>query len=483
MPGIGAVLNIGKNALLAHQVALEVTSQNIANVNTIGYSRQRAIMESLAPLSANRVKLGMGVRVDSVIQYVDEFTNRTIQQKTSSLSEYEGKATVLSNLESIFNETTDQGLSQVMNEFWTAWQDLANNPGGIPERTALIEKAENLTGQFNSMSNDLTQIKKNMNTNIKASIDEINKTIDGIAELNEKIIYAESSDTTANDLRDQRRILLEKLAGLIGTTSLEDRDGSVRVLTSDGLLLVDGNQSYGFTQDHDNIYWNNVTSDVSQRITGGEMGAWLDIRDEIVPQYLANLDEIAGTFIQEVNALHTAGYTLSGETGKYFFADFNVAPEIPNSGDYSGAAAYIRLSDDIKGNPENIAAGGVSGDPGDNENALQILALQTDDTLQIRKWTYENRGADRTSSLQTETLDEYYKTLTGELGILIGGNQQNLEFTQTLLQDLDDVRESVSGVNLDEEMMDLIKTQRAYEAAGKLVSIADQMLETLLSIK
>jgi len=333
------------------------------------------------------------------------------------------------------------------------------------------------------MSNDLTQIKKNMNTNIKASIDEINKTIDGIAELNEKIIYAESSDTTANDLRDQRRILLEKLAGLIGTTSLEDRDGSVRVLTSDGLLLVDGNQSYGFTQDHDNIYWNNVTSDVSQRITGGEMGAWLDIRDEIVPQYLANLDEIAGTFIQEVNALHTAGYTLSGETGKYFFADFNVAPEIPNSGDYSGAAAYIRLSDDIKGNPENIAAGGVSGDPGDNENALQILALQTDDTLQIRKWTYENRGADRTSSLQTETLDEYYKTLTGELGILIGGNQQNLEFTQTLLQDLDDVRESVSGVNLDEEMMDLIKTQRAYEAAGKLVSIADQMLETLLSIK
>ncbi len=150
------------------------------------------------------------------------------------------------------------------------------------------------------------------------------------------------------------------------------------------------------------IYYNHVQSDVSGRIHGGKMEAWLDLRDETVPQYLANLDELAGTFISEVNALHTTGYDLSGDTGNTFFEDFLAAPLTPNSGDYSQAASYIRLSDDILNHPETIAAGGTSGDPGDSEMALQILALQTDDTVQIRKWVIEDRGATRSSSLQIQ---------------------------------------------------------------------------------
>ena len=483
MSGISGILNVAKNALLAQQVAMEVTSQNIANVNTTGYSRQKAILESLGALSATRIKVGFGVEVDSVIQYVDQFTNRAINTKTTSAEEYDAKASILSQLEAIFNETSDQGLGTVMNEFWKAWQDVANNPGGTPERTALIEKAQTLTSQFNSMSNDLNQIKQSMNTNVKVTINEVNSAIKGIADLNEKIVSAESSGTAANDLRDQRRILLEKLSTLIGTTYLEDGNGSMKVLTTDGLLLVDGNQSYGFEQDHTNIYWNNIQSDVSGRIHGGKMGAWLDVRDEIMPKYMANLDELAGTFIAEVNTLNTAGYTRSGETGKYFFEDFRTAPQPPNSGDYSQAAAYIKLSTDVLNHPENIAAGGTSGDPGDNENALKILALQTDDTIQIRKWVVENRGANRSSSLQTETLDDYYRTLTGELGILVGDNTQNGAFAKSMLENLASVRESVSGVNLDEEMIDLTKTQQAYAAAGKLVTIADEMLQTILNIR
>jgi flagellar hook-associated protein 1 FlgK len=202
-----------------------------------------------------------------------------------------------------------------------------------------------------------------------------------------------------------------------------------------------------------------------------------------VPKYMADLDELAGTFISEVNALHRAGFNLSGDDDNYFFEDFKTAPQTPNSGDYSQAAAYIKLSADVLNHPENIAAGGTSGEPGDNENAMRILALQTDDTIQIRKWVFENRGANRSSSLQTETLDDYYRTLTGELGILIGDNTQNGAFAASMLENLDSVRESISGVNLDEEMMELMKTQRAYEAAGKLVSIADEMLRTILDLR
>lgn len=483
MSGISGILNIARNAFLAQQVAMEVTSQNIANVNTLGYSRQRAVLESMGTPSAHRLKLGLGVEVGSVIQYVDQFTNRAINTKTASAGEYDAKAAILSHLEAIFNETSDQGLGAVMNEFWKAWQDVANDPGGIAERTALIERAQTLTNQFNAMSNDLNQIKQSMNTNIKATINEVNSAIKGIAELNEKIVYAESGQGTANDLRDQRRILLEKLSSLIGTTYLEDGNGSMKVLTTDGLLLVDGNESWGFEQDLNNIYWNNIPSDVSGRIHGGKMGAWLDVRDEIVPKYMADLDELAGTFISEVNVLHRAGFNLSGDDDNYFFEDFKTAPQTPNSGDYSQAAAFIKLSADVLNHPENIAAGGTSGEPGDNENAMRILALQTDDTIQIRKWVFENRGANRSSSLQTETLDDYYRTLTGELGILIGDNTQNGAFAASMLENLDSVRESISGVNLDEEMMELMKTQRAYEAASKLVSIADEMLQTILDLR
>ena len=483
MSGISAVLNTARNALLAQQIAMEVTSQNIANVNTLGYSRQKALLEPTAANTVARIKVGYGVEVDSVMQYVDEFTERTIQTKTAASEEYDAKAGILSHLETIFNETSDQGLGTIMNEFWKAWQDVANNPGSIPERTALIEKAQILARQFNSMSDDLKQIKQGMRTNIQATIADLNTAIKGIAELNEKITYGEASGTTANDLRDQRRVLLNNLSALIGTTYLEDANGSVKVLTSDGLLLVDGNESWGFEQDVDEIYYNHIPSDVSARIHGGEMGAWLDLRDETVPQYLANLDELAGTFIAEVNALHTAGYTLSGDTGKYFFEDFQVAPQTPNPGDYSQAASYIRLSDDILNHPENVAAGGASGEPGDSETAREILALQTDDTIQVRKWAIEDRGANRSSSLQTETMDDYYATLTGDLGLLIEENTQNATFAETMLQDLDRIRESVSGVNLDEEMTELIKIQRAYEAASKLVIIADEMLQTLLEIR
>jgi flagellar hook-associated protein 1 len=483
MSGISAVLNVARNALVAQQLAMEVTGQNVANVNTVGYSRQKAIFESLGDSSVGRIKIGNGVQISSVIQYVDPYTNRAINIQTAASAEYEAKAPILSQLEVVFNDTSDQGLGKAMNEFWKAWQGVANNPGSTPERTTLIEKAEILAKQFNSMSNDLNEIKKSMNTNIKATIVEMNDTIKGIADLNQKIVYAESGHATANDLRDQRRSLLEKVSTLIGNTYLEDDDGSVKVWTSDGQLLVDGNQSWGFEQDGNSIYWNHIQSDVSGRIHGGKMGAWLDLRDEIVPEYIANLDELAGSFISQVNALHTAGYTLSGDTGKHFFEDFETAPQTPNSGDYAQAAAYIRLSSDIDNDPENIAAGGISGAPGDNENALKIAALQTDDTLPIRKWSYGDRGATHSSSLQSETLDEYYNTLTGDLGILIVDNTQNGEFAKTMLGNLDSIRESISGVNLDEEMIELLKTQRAYEAAGKLVGVADEMLQSILDMR
>jgi flagellar hook-associated protein 1 FlgK len=201
------------------------------------------------------------------------------------------------------------------------------------------------------------------------------------------------------------------------------------------------------------------------------------IRDETVPQYRRTWTSWP-TLINEVNNLHVAGYTFGKR--QIFFEDFETAPNTLT--DFSGAAAYIRLSMDVKGLPDQVAVGGQSGDPGDNENGLRMLGLQTDDTVQIKKWVYENRGADISNSTDTETMDDYYRTLAGEMGILTDEVSRSQDFDQAMLDRLGELRDSVSGVNLDEEMTELIKLQRAHEAAARLITVADEMLQSLLEI-
>jgi len=483
MSGISTILNIAQGALQANQMAMQVISHNMANVNTPGYTRQKAILEAQLPFSFDRLKLGLGVKVDSVIQYFDQFTTRTIHQKAASLKEYESKASVLAYVESLWNETGEAPLSQTLDEFWNAWQEVANNPGDSAGRTALLGKGEILAQKFNSLSRDLQQTQHNITADIQTGVGEVNKLTEQIARLNDQISSAETSQTTANDFRDKRNQLLEELSGWVGIRYIEQDNGAVTVLSTGGILLVNGNEHWDLSAAGESIYYNGIASDASNRITGGKIGGLLDLREETIPQYKANLDEMAGTLIQQVNGLHLNGYNLAGNQRMYFFNNFQTAPNLPNSGDYSGAASYISLSTDVLGHPENIAAGSASGAPGDNGNALAIAALQTDGTMSIRKWTIMDRGANRASSAQTETLDSYYQDLVGELGILTEDTNQNQDFTQTLMNGLQEVRDSVSGVNLDEELTEMMKAQHAYEAASKIISVTDQMMQTLLSLR
>jgi flagellar hook-associated protein 1 len=479
MSGISSVFNIGRNALQTYELALQVTSHNIANALTPGYTRQQMVLEAQNPLNLSGLHLGMGVTAGSVRQAFDQYTARSIQQNASALGESEAKATALAYLETIFNEAAGHGLNQALADFWNAWQDLANNPGGVPERTALLQKAEALSAQFRTMSESLDQVRRSMNTNLGASLSDLAQTARQIASLNERITASEADGTRANDLRDQRNNLVENLASLIGINHYEDGNGALTILTTSGKLLVSGTQSWELSQAGEQIYWNGIPVDLSAELSGGKIGGWLDIRDEIIPQYLANLDELAGSLIREINARHAAGYALSGATGLAFFEP----PPSPVPGDHSGAAGALALSSALAGNPANIAAGGSSGAPGDNENALRILDLQTDQGLLLRKWTYAGRGTNVSSAVQTAALEDYYRSLVGDLGILAAGTNQDRDFAQTLIDRLAEVRDSVSGVNLDEEMTEIMKIQRAYQAAAKLITITDEMLQSLLQIR
>ncbi len=489
MSGISFVLNLARGALSAQQQGIAVTAHNIANVNTPGYSRQRANFENLASDTNSRIKLGYGVVVDSVSQYYDRFITQNLQQKESILGETEAKKSTLSYIESLFNDQAGNGLSEVLNEFWNGWQDLANNPSGIPERTALLQKAEALTERFHTIRSDLTRVQNEVGNSLGASLNDLNQWTGMVAELNQKIVSSESMGTAANDLRDQRNELLKKISGLIEGNTYENDDGSVTFVTANGLLLVDRAQSWKLSQNGSAIYWNHVPSDVSDRLQGGRIGGLLDLRDETLPQYAANLDELAGTLMKEVNDLHYSGFNLNGADQFYFFENFQAPPNVPNTGDYSGAATFIGLStgaNGVKDNPENIAAAEANLPnplPGDNRNALKILSIQTDATLNITKWTYENRGAAVSSVAVTLSLDDYYRTLVGDIGVLTEGALHQYDFTKTMVDNLNDVRDSISGVNLDEELTKLMEMQSAYKAAAKLVTVSDELFTAILQMR
>jgi flagellar hook-associated protein 1 FlgK len=484
MGGISSVLNMASGALIAFQKGIDVTGHNISNVNTPGYTRQSLILEASQVESKNRLKLGMGVLADSVSQAVDRFTVQMIQQRTSALSDAESKKSNLDYIQGLFNDTTDNGLQKSMSAFWNAWQDLADNPGGTPERTALLEKGRTLSEKFRTMRYDLVQARDEMNKNLDLSIEQVNTLTGQIATLNEQIVASEASGTSANDLRDSRNNLVEQLSQLMAVTTVETEGGSLSVMTSKGLSLVDGVYAQAFSRVGDEIRWGGVPRDISDDLSGGKLGAWLDLRDETIPQYIANLDELAGTLMFQVNQQHYRGFAADGSTGLTFFTA-NPGDDYATStaaADFTGAAALIDLSADVDGKPAKIAAASNPNQSGNNENALAIQAIQ-DGKLDIRKWTYSSRGVVTASNTESVTVDDYYNGLVGDIGLLTEETGQNLAFHQTMINQLNEVRDSVSGVSLDEEMINLIKYQHAYAAASRLVTVSDEMLQTLLNIR
>lgn len=483
MPGISSVLNIMREAMMAQQKAMQVTSHNIANADTPGYTRQRVVFEANPVLLNNPLSLGMGVRAAEVVQAFDRMTTQSIQQRTSALSEFETKKSVLDFLQAILNEGDGSGLTQSLEEFWNAWEDLSNNPGGLLERTILLKKATTLSQQIRFTYNQFMQMKNQMSANLNGGLQELNTLTKEVASLNDRIVITEAGGTKANDLRDQRNSLIEKISQFLDVNTLEMDNGSVRVTMASGKALVDGIQSFSLLQTGEEIYWNGIPADIRDSLSGGKIGAWLDLREEILPQYMANLDEMAGTLVYQVNQFHVTGESLDGSTGKTFF--------VPNPGDdygtgiravsFSGAAGAIALSSDVEGNPQQIAASSAAGGSGNNENALAILDLQ-DQAVDILKWTYE-RGSTPSSQGQSLTLDEYYTIFVGDMGLLAEEINQGKDFEESLINQLNEVRDSMSGVNLDEEMVNLIKYQHAFVAASKLIAISDEMLQNLMEIR
>ena len=460
MSSLYGILNTGGTALLVQQNAIDVAGHNIANVNTPGFSRQKVDMETNTPLNTAPGQTGAGVNAAEILRIYDRFLGKQIYDENQTLGNWEAQKGIYERVEMLFDESTGYGLNQAMSEFWNAWQDIANNPTDSASRTALLAKSETMATSFNNMDSNLKGIQKDIDSSIIGTLEEINSITGQIAGLNEKIVLIEVGGQNANDYRDSRDILLKDLSLMIDIEAFENSEGKATVLTVGGRPLVENFSSWDLSTRNGVSGLKDVlltdsegtSVDITDDISGGKLKGWLEARDVTIADHLSNLDDLAAEIIQEVNVLHSAGYGLDSTTGDDFFT--------------GTSALDIAVHQDIVDDVNKIAVAGGEGGVGDNSNAIEIANLQN--ALKMNS--------------DTVSFDDYYNSLVSNVGNDMLTATVNFDQESIMITQLNNRRESVSGVSLDEEMVDLIKFQHAYNAAARLISIVDELLDRVTSM-
>lgn len=346
MSGIGLLLSTARDALLAQQTALDVVGHNIANVNTEGYTRQIPVLSARDPAPYAGVVLGRGVDVDEVVRNVDNLIEERLMQRRSDLKAMEEEEAYMAALEALLNESSSGSLSSHLTDFWNAWHDLANNPSGLAERSALYERGALVCQALNDLSGDFDQLEKQINLALDAGVDQINELTAEIAGLNEQIAGL-GVFSTPNDLYDKRQALVTRLSQYLDLQYYEDADGSLTVTTGRGYVLVSRDDSYDLSFDGTDVRWESSGTadlDITDTITGGKLGGWLEMRDVILPSYERDLNELAENMIWEVNQTHSLG------SGVEKFTSVTGAYSISDSGEElgtvdSGLAFYDKITD------------------------------------------------------------------------------------------------------------------------------------------
>jgi len=526
-------LEIARKGLHVNQANLEVTAHNIANANTKGYSRQQVVQKSIEPMTSwgfattyGGYAIGGGVDIQQVRQIRDAYLDMQYRKESTGLGEWEVKRDMLAYIEAIFNEPSDSGISTVLNDFFNALQALSLNPEDPTTRATVQQRALALTENIRNVYEKLEGLQMEANQAIISHVNEINSYAKEIAALNEQIFKFESTGRSANDLRDQRNLIIDKLSKIVQVSVHEDASGRFRVDIS-GQTLVNHTKVYELdviprsssvsamrypknnhvdVDDLVEVVWKDTGENVN--ITGGILKGFIDMRDGIggreqplpgvpeelsgtapvpghlqpapnqnteygIPYYMRMWNLFAHTLMITFNEIHSQEYTLNGDTGKNFFSDgtANFDPAAPQQ----PIAKFITISDEIRNDWNNIAAiyldeedinNGV--DPadakGNNKNILRLLDL--------RHKTYVP---------ECDNMDNFTKALISTLGVSSRQASHMADNQEILVGEMDKRRESIMGVSLDEEMANMVRFQHAYNASARILTAIDEMLDTLIN--
>lgn len=497
--GINAIFNTASTSLAAQRTAIDVTGQNIANVNTPGYSRQRVLMENGPATTHNGFPLGNGVYVASVQRIYDSVILKQLADGNSSLGNSESKMRSLQQLEPYLNEIAGNSLGDAMQKLSDSWQSLSANPTGVAERQAVLGRATIVVDTFHQLNDGMRNVQTFTNDSIAATATGITSAAKDIASLNDQIKQTEIAGANPNEMRDNRDYLIQELSKKVALSATTETDGTITLRLMGGETLVSGAQ-------YANLYGNPVATtdpnlpnpsfnlmitavgqpppatvpatdtNVTATIGGtnnskGEIGGMLFIRDTAMPEYLAKLDETAYNLAYQTNTQHAAGWNLNNATGVQFFtpATATAPPSLP--ADYKGYSATnggiamaISTTNEIAAADVNPAIGGTT----NNKNAILMAQLASKSVMFA-------------GGVQT-TVKSYYSSIVSSIGVDVQGTSNLTTQNESFIKQLSNLRESFSGVSLDEELTNLIKYQKAFEGASKIISTASQMMDTVLGL-
>ncbi len=469
-------LAIARSGILTHQTRMNVIAHNIANVNTPGYHRQQAILGTNPPNepdfihTTRRYSLGTGVKIIDITRAFNETTQKTLLEQTTFLNYQSDLYRGLSNLQAIMQASGEYSLASSLSKFWSAWQDVATNPSDLAVRDVLLERAGNVVSTFNMLDVRLTSFRDGIcydngggvfTGSVPTAVQDINNLAAQLQTLNRRIVEAQRMNTSTADLMDQRDEVIRQISEKVNISVSADYTvtiGGEVLVSGDGTTLNDLQVTAASPI---TLQLNGV--DVTSQITGGRLGAWLNVATYTDTLH-TRLDTMASELITAVNTLHTAGYDLNGDEGLEFFTGTTSADITVNPALYNPANSLLS-------HPELVAAAATRvgpGDPnpGDGANALAIADLT---------------GA-LIPGLNNQTFNSYFTTITANLGTAIQDAEEQYNTAETVVNALTTTIQSETGVNLDEEMMDMIAAQRAFQSSARMLTTVDELIQTILNM-
>jgi flagellar hook-associated protein 1 len=483
--GITNLFDVASSGITAQRLAIEVAGENIANVNTEGYSRQQVVLTNKSVITSNGFPLGTGVQVQTVQRSYDAMLQLQIQNGNSNYQQSLARQTALDQIQPSFNELAGDGLGTALTNYFDSWQDLSTNPQGTAERQALMATTQVLTDTFHQMSQSLSGIATTADNKLVGLTADVSTYARNLAQVNTEILATSATGGNPNELFDQRDLLIQKISEKAGITASLKSDGTAVVSLMGTQSLVDGTKyatlytaSNGGTPPKNDILVTAIgnpppaqvpASDT--KVTGsiggtnnslGEIGGTLLVRDTIVPGYLSKLDEMASNLVTSVNTQHALGYGIDGPPSTNGHDFFDAA---------STTAATIKLDTNLT--LVRISAGLPTGsDPaptssGNNGNAVQLASLK-------------NVAQAFTSG--SATFASYYNTLVSTVGIDTQAAQNTTTQGAAFLKQLNNLRQSNSGVSLDEELTNLTKYQQAFQGSAKVLNAATEMMDIVLGM-
>lgn len=463
-------IHIASSALRAHQQALDVINNNVANANTPGYRRQQVVYQNGVAYPTASLnggwgpgQFGGGVQVQSIKRFGTDFLDGRYRIELAQSGKYDVQRNILNQVEALLNETGADGLTGKVDAFFNSWQSLSADPANTALRGDLRGRAEDLVAAFNSRALQLRATRSEQDLALEQRVDEVNDVAAQMARLNGEIATIIGRDQQPNDLLDQRDRLADRLAELTGATISNQPDGTV-MASINGHAMIVGTTTFKLQTvvdpANDNllaVQWQTPTP-MAYNGTTGEIAGIIDARDRIVQGQLDGLNTLAQTLITSVNTQHNAGYRLNSATlGGNFFE-----PAVDPSGQY---ALSIRLNANILADTANIAVASNPNAPGDGNNAVLMAELQRALTM----------------SGGTATFTDAYAAQVGSLALETRNAETRYTDRQAVAAALDQQRQAVGGVSLDEEAANLMQTQKAYQAAARVLNAVDEMLDKLIN--